>query len=133
MFIFIKNKKNLKDFNSLRCLIYFSLNIYIKNAHDMKETIIRLTEQELHKIVKESVNRVLNEIGNTKDGRNLIRKASDKRAVNDRKHLVRNVGDKKRKEYVDNDGMKHPSKGLMKVANSRKYLQDKGYDPYEME
>ena len=30
--------------------------------------IIKLTESDLHKIVKESVNKVLNEVGNTKRG-----------------------------------------------------------------
>jgi hypothetical protein len=33
----------------------------------MKKQVIRLTEGDLHKIIKESVNKVLNEIGNTKD------------------------------------------------------------------
>ena len=34
--------------------------------------IIKLTESDLHKIVKESVNKVLNEVGNTKRGQYML-------------------------------------------------------------
>jgi len=38
----------------------------------MNRKLIRLTEQDLHKIVKESVNRVLNEIGDTPKGQYML-------------------------------------------------------------
>lgn len=48
---------------------YVSENNKIKtNRRNMNKKLIRLTESDLHKIVKESVNRVLNEIGDTERG-----------------------------------------------------------------
>lgn len=38
----------------------------------MNKKLIRLTEQDLHRIVKESVNRVLNEIGDTPRGQYML-------------------------------------------------------------
>ena len=38
----------------------------------MNKKLIRLTESDLHRIVKESVNRVLNEIGDTPRGQNRL-------------------------------------------------------------
>ena len=44
---------------------------------------IRLTESDLHRIVKESVNKVLNEIGDTKKGRDDINTAMVNSVYND--------------------------------------------------
>lgn len=38
----------------------------------MNKKLIRLTEQDLHRIVKESVNRVINEIGDTPKGQYML-------------------------------------------------------------
>ena len=44
--------------------------------------LIRLTESDLHKIVKESVNRILNEVGETEDGQDKLARLAAKKAVN---------------------------------------------------
>lgn len=38
----------------------------------MKNRLIRLTESDLHRIVKESVNKILNEYGNTPEGQFML-------------------------------------------------------------
>ena len=54
----------------------------------MNKKLIRLTENDLHKIVKESVNRILNEIGDTEKGRDNINQAMINSVHNDIKHSV---------------------------------------------
>ena len=44
--------------------------------------LIRLTENDLHNIVKESVNRVLNEIGNTKKGQRGLGALQARKVIN---------------------------------------------------
>lgn len=46
----------------------------------MNKKLIRLTEQDLHRIVKESVNRILNEIGETPQGKYMLGRLQ-KRAI----------------------------------------------------
>ena len=45
----------------------------------MNKKLIRLTESDLHRIVRESVNKVLNEIGDTKRGQYHLGRASMRR------------------------------------------------------
>ena len=52
----------------------------MKNIHiNMNKKLIRLTESDLHRIVRESVNKVLNEIGDTKRGQYHFGRASMRR------------------------------------------------------
>lgn len=44
--------------------------------------ITRLTESDLHRIVKESVKKVLNEIGDTEGGQNLLGRAKQRALYN---------------------------------------------------
>lgn len=44
--------------------------------------IIRLTESDLHEIVKESVARILNEVGETDDGQKKLAKLAARKAYN---------------------------------------------------
>lgn len=44
----------------------------IKQYTNMSKKMIRLTESDLHKIVKESVNRIINEIGDTEKGQRAL-------------------------------------------------------------
>ena len=63
-----KNTYDLKGYLAKR-----KLNKLAKNeSKNMNKKLIRLTESDLHKIVKESVNRVLNEIGDTPRGQNML-------------------------------------------------------------
>ena len=55
----------------------------------MNSKLIRLTESDLHRIVKESVNRILNEIGNTQKGRNDINTAMQNSFTKDLKKKLR--------------------------------------------
>ena len=48
------------------------INKKLNCNRNMNKKLIRLTESDLHRIVRESVNKVLNEIGDTKRGQNLI-------------------------------------------------------------
>lgn len=49
----------------------------------MNKKLIRLTESDLHRIVKESVEKILNEIGDTKKGRDDINTAMVNSVYND--------------------------------------------------
>lgn len=42
---------------------FYSFDIYIENGFIMKKQLIRLTEGDLHKIINESVKKILNEMG----------------------------------------------------------------------
>ena len=48
----------------------------------MNKKLIRLTESDLHRIVKESINRILNEVGETDDGQKLLARLAAKKAFN---------------------------------------------------
>lgn len=48
----------------------------------MNKKLIRLTESDLHRIVKESVNRVLNEIGNTNRGQYMLGRLAGRKYAN---------------------------------------------------
>jgi hypothetical protein len=54
----------------------------------MAKKLIRLTENDLHRIVKESVQKILNEIGNTEKGRDNINQAMVNSVHNDIRHSV---------------------------------------------
>jgi len=90
----------------------------------MNKKLIRLTESDLHRIVKESVNRILNEIGNTKDGRNKIRKAI---ANKDAKGFDNDMDGKFEKPFKANDGNEYSNKHFGKIANVEKYMNDSPY------
>ena len=56
----------------------------------MKKNLVRLTESDLHRIIKESVKRIINEVGNTPEGqRQLGRLANRKFNQAAAKSLVR--------------------------------------------
>lgn len=48
----------------------------------MNKRIIKLTEQDLHKIVKESVNKILNEIGDTEKGQQALGALQARKVLN---------------------------------------------------
>lgn len=48
----------------------------------MNKKIIRLTESDLHRIIKESVKRVLNEVGDTSKGQHMLGRLHAKKVVN---------------------------------------------------
>ena len=85
---------------------------------------IRLTEGDLHNIIKESVNRILNEIGNTKNGRDKIRKAI---ANKDAKGFDNDMDGNFEKPFKANDGNEYSNKHFGKIANVEKYMDDSPY------
>ena len=81
-------------------------------SKNMNKKLIRLTESDLHKIVKESVNKIINEIGDTEKGQDAlgqVRGRADKRS----KLLGGAIGNKYRKishdaqEKAYSQGEKH--------------------------
>jgi hypothetical protein len=87
-------------------------------SKNMNKKLIRLTESDLHKIVKESVNRIINEIGNTDKGQDAlgqVRGRADKRS----KLLGGAIGNKYRK--------------ISRDAQDKAYSQGKkhGFDIYD--
>lgn len=50
---------------------------------NMNKKLIRLTESDLHRIVKESVNKIINEIGDTYDGYKMLGRLQNKKAYID--------------------------------------------------
>ena len=72
---------------------------------NMNEKLIRLTESDLHRIVKESVNRVLNEIGDTERGQYMLGRLSKRKSLQGKPQDAKNVfdyGSNKRKEELNN-------------------------------
>lgn len=102
----------------------------------MNKKLIRLTEQDLHKIVKESVNRILNEIGDTPMGNFALNAVRGRRAakryranmgLNDRTEndrVMGMAGDTAYKNYCNNKNL-----GLNNYASYR-YGFDKGIEKY---
>ncbi len=43
--------------------------------------LIRLTESDLHRIIKESVNKILNEVGETEDGQDVLGRLAAKKST----------------------------------------------------
>ena len=54
---------------------------------------IRLTESDLHRIVKESVNRVLNEVGETDKGQNLLGQLNMRKRLGRKHNQAKEVDD----------------------------------------
>ena len=65
----------------------------------MNKKLIRLTESDLHRIVKESVNEILNEIGGTPNGNFVLNAIRGRRAA---KRYRTNMG---LKDRTENDRM----------------------------
>ena len=62
-------------------------------SKNMKREIIRLTESDLHNIVKETVNKVLNEIGDTEDGQRLLGRLAARKSTSGKINDYYNVSD----------------------------------------
>ena len=72
----------------------------------MKKKLIRLTEGDLHRIVKESINAILNEVGETESGQELLGRLAARKSFN---------GDK---GYFDvDDYAKEKSRGNLKTRD----------------
>ena len=50
-------------------------------SKNMNKKLIRLTESDLHKIVKEAINKILNEVGDTEDGQHLLGRLAAKKST----------------------------------------------------
>jgi hypothetical protein len=57
----------------------------------MNKKLIRLTESDLHKIVKESVNRILNEIGDTAKGQYMLGRLQGRQMGNGNRQQAMNT------------------------------------------
>lgn len=55
---------------------------YENESKNRNKKVIRLTESDIHRIVKESVKKVLNEIGDTEGGQNLLGRAKQRALYN---------------------------------------------------
>lgn len=102
----------------------------------MNKKLIRLTESDLHRIVKESVNRILNEIGDTPRGNFALNAVRGRRAA---KHYRTNMGANAEAENDKVMGMamdtawknyqENPKLGYDNEAGYR-YGFDKGVEKY---
>ena len=126
---YLLNKTNLDD-------------IYMKNIHiNMNKKLIRLTESDLHRIVKESVNRVLNEIGDTKRGQNLLGQVHARAGERDDFKTMLDALDRQSKEDDSNyvrglydrlDMIKNPDTTSKEGRRARLKMQN-NYEVAEME
>ena len=48
----------------------------------MNKNLIRLTESDLHRIIIESVNRIINEVGETEDGQDKLARLAARKSFN---------------------------------------------------
>ena len=58
----------------------------------MNKKLIRLTEQDLHRIVKESVDKILNEIGNTPEYQNKLGRLAALKKSNGQDQEANDIG-----------------------------------------
>lgn len=66
---------------------------------NMEKNIIRLTESDLHRIVKESVQRILNEIGDTPKGQRALGALAQRHALRNPNYDARDTESKEAKIY----------------------------------
>ena len=111
-----------------------SNNIYKYNCNrNMNKKLIRLTESDLHRIVRESVNKVLNEIGDTNRGQYHLGRAAMRRfnmGDYDKAGEIGRYAEKKRVNDPDYDlessnstGMRHQNI-YMNGGDPQKYYRD---------
>ena len=99
----------------------------------MAKKLIRLTEQDLHRIVNESVNKVLNEIGNTNRGQYMLGRLAGRKYANnhnsDESGEVNKIGSyaRKQKQY---DSIYNPFTSGFSDGHERKDGQEK-YNHYK--
>ena len=92
----------------------------------MKKKILRLTESDLHKIVKESVNRVLiNEIGDTERGQRMLGRVGGRAYDRGDYDYADEVADyaEKNSHYGDSDFMY----GIMEQQAYEEMMRDKDF------
>ena len=75
--------------------------------------ITRLTESDLHRIVKESVKKVLNEIGDTEGGQNLLGRAKQRALYNREAGKEAEISN-----YAYNQRQKQPISQRKKLRNA---------------
>lgn len=71
----------------------------------MNKKQIRLTESDLHRIIRESVNKILNEIGDSEYGQYMLGRLSKKKSLKGKSKEAKDVFDyasNKRREEIDN-------------------------------
>ena len=69
----------------------------------MNKKLIRLTESDLHRIVKESVNKIINEIGDSPKGQHMLGRLHGKYAAQDKWGKAGNVWNYVRDNGIDTD------------------------------
>lgn len=97
-----------------------AFSMYLTNE---SKTVIRLTESELKKVITESVKKIINEIGDSEETRNNIRKAVKDDSTKRIKGLLK--GTCKSENYVDKDGKKWVSRKSSRNQNILDNLQAK--------
>ena len=98
--------------------------------------LIRLTESDLHRIVRESVNKVLNEIGDTKRGQNLIGQVAARAMHRGDYRTAHDAYDRENKDRDDFVKGFNNRKGILdKPTNHTKAIRNmqNDYDVAEME
>lgn len=83
---------------------YVSENKYNKQYTNMNKKVIRLTESDIHRIVKESVNKVLNEIGDTPKGQYMLGRLMGKKGNESNLRDMQRVGEYARQQRIRKDG-----------------------------
>lgn len=88
-----------------------------------KKNIVRLTESDLKKVIFESVKNILNEIGDSEESRNNIRKAVKDDSTKRIKGLMK--GTYKPENYTDKNGKKWVSRKSARNQNILNNLNKK--------
>ena len=94
---------------------------------------IRLSEADLHRIVKESVNRVLNEIGDTPRGQYMLGRLKGRQLKNgDRKSAARTstYSSSEQDKYYPNDMDNYED---LSYSNLLGFMEEKYDEPFENE
>ena len=93
----------------------------------MKRQMVRLTESDLHRIIKESVNRVLNEIGDTPRGQEKLgavaKRASDRMMKSLEDGDPNDFRDFRKYKHVHDDAVNKHKESIKKNRNQKKGLE----------
>lgn len=86
---------------------------YENESKNRNKKVIRLTESDIHRIVKESVKKVLNEIGDTEGGQNLLGRAKQRALYNREAGKEAEISN-----YADNQRQKQPISQKEQLRNA---------------
>lgn len=105
--------------------ILTSDNPWKNESKNMNKKLIRLTESDLHKIVKESVNRILNEIGDTAKGQYMLGRLQGRQMGNGNRQQAMNTQNYANKQLGSRTPQNFQTYDAAETANQMGYNDER--------